>query len=199
MFADMVLERCAAPGGSLTINLAGAEPGHQAFSDAFANGEETLFFLVAGTQWEATKGPLAHGTPDTLTRTTVLANSNRDTSPVTFVGAVYVYNTIPAAYAVHLGTFDPAYTADYHTTLLPGGDRKTIASTLVTTDGSGFATLTFPVAFSSFPIIVVSNGDSLVSATPVYLFGKNAAQFVVHCPGRLSGTYRVNYIAKGRA
>jgi hypothetical protein len=199
MLADMVLEQCSAPGGSLSINLAGADAGRQAFSDAFANASEPFYFMSNATQWECGVGTLTHGTPDTLARTTVLANSSGTTSKITFVGSVYVYNTIPAAYAVHLGTFDPAYTADYHTTLMPGGDRETIGSDLVTTDGSGYATITFPVAFSAFPKIIVSNGDSLVSATPVYLFGLNASAFVVHCPSRLGGTYRVNWIAKGRA
>ena len=199
MLGDMILEQSAAPGSTLTINLAGAEPGRVRFRDALANGASAFYFLSDSTEWECGIGTLTHATPDTLARSTVLANSDGTTSRIAFAGAVYAYNSVPSAYAVHLGTLSPAYTSDYHTTLLPGGDRETIASALVTTDGSGFATITFPVAFSAFPLIVVSNGNSWLSATPVYLFGFNASQCVVHCPSCLGGSYRVNYIAKGRA
>lgn len=200
----MVLEQCAAPLDLLAISLAGAEAGRVAFSDVFASTLTPFYFMQNTTQWECGIGTLIHGTPDTLQRTTVLANSNGDTARVVFVGSVYVYNTIPSAYAVHLGTFNPSYvrtlsSADYFTTLMPGGIREIVGSNLVTTGSNGVATITFPVAFTGYPIIVVSNGDATITETPVYLYSYDLTTIFVICPGRLSDTYRVNWIAKGVA
>ena len=47
--------------------------------------------------------------------------------------------------------------------------------------------------------VVVQNGDATLTQTPVYLIGQGDAAFQVVCPGRLSGTYRVNWTAEGGA
>jgi hypothetical protein len=84
--------------------------------------------------------------------------------------------------------------------LLPGAVRRQSGSTLVNTDGSGNANINFPTVFGAAdPTVVVQNGDATLTQTPVYLIGQNAAQFQVVCPGRLSGTYRVNWTAEGAA
>ena len=102
--------------------------------------------------------------------------------------------------AVNYSQFTPTFGSRTLTMLLPGGVRRQSGSTLVNTDGSGNALINFPTVFGAAdPTIVVQNGDASLTQTPVYLIGQNAAQFLVVCPGRLSGTYRVNWTAEGAA
>ena len=102
--------------------------------------------------------------------------------------------------AVNYSQFTPTFGSRTLTMLLPGGVRRQSGSTLVNTDGSGNANINFPTVFGAvFPTVVVQNGDATLTQTPVYLIGQGNAAFQVVCPGRLSGTYRVNWTAEGAA
>lgn len=200
MLKDFVVEQSSTPGDSVTISLSGAITGRVAFSDVFANGAEVFYVIEDGSEWEVGEGSLNHGTPDTLDRDTVLANSSGTTDRIDFVGAVYVYNSIPAARAVNLNDFNPTFGTREMDYTIPGGVMRQSGSVEVTTDGSGGATINFPATFGDTnPTVVVSNGNATLTQTPVYLVGQNDSAFVVVCPGRLSGTYRVNWTAEGVA
>lgn len=91
--------------GTGTITLSGTAPtGYVSFGTAIGNGNNTYYTIAAGSEWEVGIGTYtAAGT--TLSRTTVLANSNGNTSPVTFsAGTKDVFVTYPAGKAVNLDT-----------------------------------------------------------------------------------------------
>lgn len=101
---------------------------------------------------------------------------------------------------VNYSQFTPTFGSRTLTMLLPGAVRRQSGSTLVNTDGSGNASINFPTVFGAAdPTVVVQNGDATLTQTPVYLIGQGDAAFQVVCPGRLSGTYRVNWTAEGAA
>lgn len=104
MLKNFVVEQSSSPGNSASISLAGAITGRVAFSDVFANSAAVFYVMEDSSEWEVGEGTLTHGTPDTLARTTVLANSSGTTDKINFAGSVYVYNSIPASRALHYNT-----------------------------------------------------------------------------------------------
>lgn len=101
MLRNFVLETANNP-GSGDVQLAGAPGGRVTFASRFANGAEVYYFLDDGTQWESGIATLTHGTPHTLARTTVIANSAGTTSHLSFTGAVRAYNEVPAERLLYL-------------------------------------------------------------------------------------------------
>ena len=91
--------------GTGTIQLAGAVSGFQTFV-AGVGGTNTTFYAsedANGTAWEVGIGTVADASPDTLARTTVLANSNGNTSAITLSSGTHtVFGTYPAGKAVFL-------------------------------------------------------------------------------------------------
>lgn len=68
--------------GTGTIDLAGAVTGFRAFSDELSNGDDVYYLIVDDpddpTDYEFGEGTYTAGTPDTLSRDTVLGSSNSD-------------------------------------------------------------------------------------------------------------------------
>lgn len=92
---NYVLETATSPGtGGFTLN--GAEANRRAFSTAFPNGGNVLYFADDGSQAEWGIGTLTVGTPSTLARSTVLGNTAGTKVALNFPGSVEVYNEIPA-------------------------------------------------------------------------------------------------------
>lgn len=76
ILADRVKETTATTGAG-TISLAGAPADFQNFVAGIGNGNSTCYGLVSGGGgWEIGIGTVTDATPDTLTRTTILASSN---------------------------------------------------------------------------------------------------------------------------
>ena len=95
---DRVQEITATTGtGSLT--LGGAVAAYQSFS-VIGNGNTTYYTILNGAQWEVGIGTYSTTGP-TLARTTVLSNSNGNTSPITLVGASTVWCDYPAEKAIY--------------------------------------------------------------------------------------------------
>mgnify|MGYP003651457901 CR=1 FL=1 len=91
--------------GTGTFNLDGAVTGFDTFVTGIANGNTTYYaiFHQGTTEWEVGLGTVTDATPDTLARTTVLTNSDGNTSQVTFsAGTKDVFCTLPASKAVYL-------------------------------------------------------------------------------------------------
>jgi hypothetical protein len=101
MLANMILETTTNPGTSTTVNLAGAVTGFSAFTAGFSNGASIYYVLRDGTQWETGAGTFNTGSPNTISRTTVIANSAGNTSRLNFTGLTQVYNTVPASRMVY--------------------------------------------------------------------------------------------------
>lgn len=97
MLKDFVLETCSAPGTTATVNLAGAPTGRNTFASKFSTGVNVYYFMDDGTQWEAGWGVFTTGSPNTLNRGTVLANSAGTTVKLNFAGSTRIYNSLPAA------------------------------------------------------------------------------------------------------
>jgi hypothetical protein len=96
---DRVQETTATTGTG-TITLGGAVAGYQSFA-VVGNGNTTFYCIVNGSAWEVGIGTYSTSGP-TLARTTVLSNSNGNTSPITLVGASNVFVTYPAGKSVNL-------------------------------------------------------------------------------------------------
>jgi hypothetical protein len=96
---DRVQETTATTGTG-TITLGGAVTGYQSFA-VVGDGNTTFYCITNGSQWEVGIGTYTlSGT--TLARTTILSNSNGNTSPITLVGASNVFVTYPAGKSVNL-------------------------------------------------------------------------------------------------
>lgn len=103
---NTIVELSSAPGTSTSINLAGIPPGsgRMTFRSQHANGAADVFyFMEAGASREWGISTLTHGTPDTLSRDTVLGNHLGTTARINFTGSTYVYNTTPAEKAIYVG------------------------------------------------------------------------------------------------
>lgn len=101
--ADRVQET-STTSGTGTLSLAGAATGYQSFVSGIGNGNSTYYTIqdpIANT-WEVGIGTVTSGSPDTLSRTTVLSNSSGNTSPITLAGnTVNVWCDYPAEKAVY--------------------------------------------------------------------------------------------------
>jgi hypothetical protein len=102
VLADRVQETSTSVGtGSFT--LAGAVTGYQTFA-VIGNGNTTFYTIAdqGGSNWEVGIGTYSTTGP-TLARTTVLSNSNGNTSPVNFpAGTKTVFVTYPSEQSVNL-------------------------------------------------------------------------------------------------
>ena len=95
---DRVQETTATTGTG-TITLSGAVAGYQSFA-VVGNGNTTFYCIVNSSAWEVGIGTYtSSGT--TLARTTVLSNSNGNTSPITLSGASNVFVTYPASKSIN--------------------------------------------------------------------------------------------------
>lgn len=100
MLRDLVEETVNAPGTAITINLGGPLAGRKAWISAstFAGGDQAYYFLTDGSansEWGI--ATLAAGTPNTLSRTTVLGNTAGTVARLNFTGTCIAYNWLPAA------------------------------------------------------------------------------------------------------
>ena len=89
--------------GTGTVQLAGATPGFETFVERIGDGNATYYCIAlqGGAEFEVGVGTVSSGSPDTLSRTTVLANSDNNTNNVNFsAGTKDVFCTLPASKAV---------------------------------------------------------------------------------------------------
>lgn len=97
MLKNFVLETANAPGTSSTFNLGGAASGRLSYSGAgFTNGQLVFYVMDDGSQKEWGIGTFNTGSPNTMTRTTVIGTTTGGTSKLNFTGTTNVYNSLPA-------------------------------------------------------------------------------------------------------
>jgi len=96
MIGNYIKETAAAPGAAATFYLGGATAPFRTFRSQLANGSTPFYWMQDASQYEFGISTLTYGSPDTLTRTTVLGNSAGTTVKLTFSGTTTVYNQIPA-------------------------------------------------------------------------------------------------------
>ena len=89
--------------GQGTVDLGGAKTGFETFVERIGDGNQTYYCIAAegGAEFEVGIGTVTNATPDTLSRDTVLSNSDNNTNKVTFgSGTKEVFCTLPASKAV---------------------------------------------------------------------------------------------------
>ena len=84
--------------GTGTFNLAGAETGYESFVSGVGTGNTTYYAieLNAAGEWEVGIGTVTSGSPDTLSRDTIISSSNSDAAVTFSAGTKNVFCTLPA-------------------------------------------------------------------------------------------------------
>jgi hypothetical protein len=94
--ADRVRETTTTSGTG-TVNLAGATAGFQTFVAGIGTGNTCHYLLLDGTAWETGVGTVTDGSPDTLSRDTVIASSNAGAKIELSGGETAVLCTLPGS------------------------------------------------------------------------------------------------------
>lgn len=99
MLRDFVAETANNPGTGTTVTLLGATAEMLAFigTQTFSDGEKCYYVIKSGAMKEWGEGTLTAGTPNTLSRTTVIGNSARNTTRLNFTGTCIVYCSLPSS------------------------------------------------------------------------------------------------------
>jgi hypothetical protein len=84
--------------GTGTFNLAGAETGYESFVSGVGTGNTTYYAieLNSANEWEVGIGTVTSGSPDTLSRDTIISSSNSDAAVTFSAGTKNVFCTLPA-------------------------------------------------------------------------------------------------------
>jgi len=110
MFADRVKESSTTTGTG-TINLGGAATGgYQTFVAGIGTGKQCYYAIqnTSANEWEVGIGTVTSGSPDTLSRTTVLASSNAGALVSFTSGTKEVFCTLPANVPISIETANPS-------------------------------------------------------------------------------------------
>lgn len=112
--ADRVQENASAPGTG-TLSLGGATAGYQTFVSGIGSGNTTYYTIVDVTAntWEVGLGTVTSGSPDSLSRDTILSNSSGNTSPINFANAVTAWCDYPAGKAVYKAADDSVIAPEF--------------------------------------------------------------------------------------
>ena len=103
VLADRVKELTSTTGTG-TISLNSTEIGFRSFASAVGDGNTTYYAIVSvnGSEFEVGIGTVTAGSPDTLSRDTVLTSSNNGSLVNFSSGSKKVFCTQPSAKAVFL-------------------------------------------------------------------------------------------------
>lgn len=84
--------------GTGTFSLAGAETGFESFVSGVGNSNKTYYAisLDGSSEWEVGIGTVTSGSPDTLSRDTIISSSNSDAAVNFSAGTKTVFCTLPA-------------------------------------------------------------------------------------------------------
>ena len=84
--------------GTGTLNLAGAETGYESFVSGVGTGNTTYYAIELNSagEWEVGIGTVTSGSPDTLSRDTIISSSNSDAAVTFSAGTKNVFCTLPA-------------------------------------------------------------------------------------------------------
>jgi hypothetical protein len=151
--ADRVLETTTTSGTG-TLSLSGAVAGYQSFVTGIGSGNTTYYTIYDSTAqvWEVGIGTVTSGTPNTLSRTTVLSNSSGNTSPLTLAGnAANVFCSYPAE------EFGIA------TSVAQGATYSTGTYTLTSSTGQG----SNPLTYDNNVLLSATGNNAVTLPTPV--------------------------------
>lgn len=157
---DRVQETATLLTSTGAFQLAGAVTGYQDFS-SIGDTNTTYYAATDVTgNWEVGVGTYATGSPNTLTRTTILSSSNTNAIVTTFSGTITVFCTYPSSQSVYEdegnaiipgvsgAIYLTAQTITQNTTV-PTGYNGMIAGAIQVANG-----VTFTVADGSTAVVV---------------------------------------------
>ena len=149
MFAERVLQGSVSPGAATIIPLTAPETGWRSFVAAFGTGQPCYYYIEDTNTgaWELGSGTVTAGSPDTLTRTTVIRNSLGTLARVDFTGTVLVYNDLIAPTSVGRQLFLAADEAAARAVL---GQLMHVVGTFTVSGSPVDWTVALPAAFPEF-------------------------------------------------
>lgn len=169
MAGPKIADRCresTTTTGTGTVNLGGAATGFRTLVSGIGSGNTCFYCIAAGSEWEVGVGTVTSGSPDTLSRTTILASSNAGAAVNFSAGTKDVFVTDPAAAALINGLTALTAPVDadelgiYDTTA--GGLKKITLANLLTRlkpistaspSGAASASFTLAAGFEAFVIV----------------------------------------------
>ena len=188
VLADRVLETSTTSGtGALT--LLGAVNGYQSFANGVGSGNTcyyTIYDTVAYT-WEVGVGTYTSGSPNTLTRTTVLSNSSQTTAFISFAGNLMnVWVDYPSEKAIYQDASGNTYVPNLGGTTASTGTFTTITGQTETLKGTGENFVLYSQAFSgnwttsnaSLTANATTAPDSSNTATLLYNNSSNSTHYL---------------------
>jgi hypothetical protein len=105
VLADRIQETGTVSTGTGSVNLAGAVVGFKSFINGIGNGNITYYAIYDSITfaWEVGVGTVTSGTPNTLSRTTVLSNSLNTTALISFStsNTLTVFCTYPSEKSIN--------------------------------------------------------------------------------------------------
>jgi hypothetical protein len=99
VIADRVAETTTTTGTG-TLNLAGPVTGFQSFVSGVGDTNTTYYVMTDNTDWEVGIGTVSAGSPDTLSRDTILQSTNSDAAVNWGAGTKDVFLSVPAGHFV---------------------------------------------------------------------------------------------------
>jgi hypothetical protein len=96
-FADFVKETTSTTGTG-TYQLGGAVSGRATFVAGVGSGETVYYAATSDADWEVGSGVVTSGSPDTLTRASILASSNSNNAVNWSAGTKQIYLVAPALF-----------------------------------------------------------------------------------------------------
>ena len=165
--------------GTGTFDLDGAVTGFDTFVTGIADSNTTYYaiFHQGTTEWEVGLGTVTDATPDTLARTTVLTNSDGNTSQVTFsAGTKEVFCTLPASKSLYLDAAGALANATVITDANINATGTASSSTFLRGDNSwtavsGGSVTTLGETFDNYNDISSSADTTMVATKNYYLMG----------------------------
>lgn len=161
---DAVVENANNPGTG-DIHLAGAAPGsYVTFATRFSSGDKVFYGISdESTQREIGIGTFTAGTPNIISRDTVLSNTSGNTSKLNFAGLVFVYNICPASHTVFVDESDVVNlgSADVTTTGTVSAADVSATGTVSAVDINATGTISSEM-ISTVQILVSPNGADIV-------------------------------------
>jgi len=110
--ADRIQETGTVATGTGSVNLAGATSGYKSFVTGIGSTNTTYYCILDPTayNWEVGIGTVTSGSPNTLSRTTVLSNSLNTTALISFstTNTLTVFCTYPSEKSVNLDSINTA-------------------------------------------------------------------------------------------
>lgn len=161
VYADRVKETTTTTGTG-TVNLAGAATGYRTFVSGVGSTNTCYYCIAGGSEWEVGLGTVTSGSPDTLSRTTVLASSNAGALVTFSAGTKDVFLTMPAS------------KIELDTVTVTGTTQTIVASTAYIANNASLVTFTLPSSASvgdTFEVIGLGAGG--------WKIAQNASQQIV--------------------